>query len=133
MTADVGTFPRLPYLIPLGLIKELAYTGRRLQADEAINAGLVNKVFKNHDEMMVYVMDIAKQIAEKTPLAVWGSKDMINFTRGRTIEEGLDRISLWQAGMYHPDVDMKEAFEAKMEDRDADFEDLYPLKKNFGL
>tara|TARA_B100000941_G_scaffold50431_1_gene32101 strand:+ start:85 stop:993 length:909 start_codon:yes stop_codon:yes gene_type:complete len=133
MTADVGTFPRLPYLIPLGLIKELAYTGRRLKADEAMNAGLVNKVFKNHDEMMVYVMDIAKQIAEKTPLAVWGSKDMINFTRGRTIEEGLDRISLWQAGMYHPEVDMKEAFEAKMEDRDTDFEDLYPLKKNFGL
>ena len=133
MTADVGTFPRLPYLIPAGLVKELAYTGRRLLANEAKDSGLVNKVFKNQDEMMNYVMDIAKQIAEKTPLAVWGSKDMINFTRGRTIEEGLDRISLWQAGMYHPEADMKEAFEAQMEDREADFEDLYPLKKDFGL
>ena len=133
MTADVGTFPRLPYLIPVGLVKELAYTGRRLLANEAKDSGLVNKVFKNHEEMMDYVLDIAKQIADKTPLAVWGSKDMINFTRGRTIEEGLDRISLWQAGMYHPDSDMKEAFSAQMEDRDAEFEDLYPLKKDFGL
>ena len=133
MTADVGTFPRLPYLIPAGLVKELAYTGRRLLADEAKDSGLVNKVFKNQEEMMDYVLDIAKQIANKTPLAVWGSKDMINYTRGRTIEEGLDRISLWQAGMYHPDSDMKEAFSAQMEDREAEFEDLYPLKKDFGL
>ena len=133
MTADVGTFPRLPYLIPVGLVKELAYTGRRLLADEAKDSGLVNKVFKNQEEMMDYVLDIAKQIANKTPLAVWGSKDMINYTRGRTIEEGLDRISLWQAGMYHPDSDMKEAFSAQMEDREAEFEDLYPLKKDFGL
>jgi len=133
MTADVGTFPRLPYLIPAGLVKELAYTGRRLLADEAKDSGLVNKVFKNQEEMMDYVLDISKQIANKTPLAVWGSKDMINYTRGRTIEEGLDRISLWQAGMYHPDSDMKEAFSAQMEDREAEFEDLYPLKKDFGL
>ena len=133
MTADVGTFPRLPYLIPMGLVKELAYTGRRLLADEAKDSGLVNKVFKNQEEMMSYVMDIATQIAEKTPLAVWGSKDMINFTRGRTVREGLDRIALWQSGMYHPKVDMKEAFDAQMENRDAEFEDLYPLKKDFGL
>ena len=133
MTADVGTFPRLPYLIPMGLVKELAYTGRRLLADEARESGLVNKVFQNQEEMMNYVMDIATQIAEKTPLAVWGSKDMINFTRGRTVREGLDRIALWQSRMYHPKSDMKEAFDAQMENRDADFEDLYPLKKDFGL
>ena len=133
MTADVGTFPRLPYLIPIGLVKELAYTGRRLLADEAKESGLVNKVFKNQDDMMNYVMDIATQIAEKTPLAVWGSKDMINFTRGRTVKEGLDRIALWQSGMYPPKVDMKEAFDAQMENREAEFEDLYPLKKDFGL
>ena len=117
----------------MGLVKELAYTGRRLLANEAKESGLVNKVFKNQEEMMDYVMDIAAQIAEKTPLAVWGSKDMINFTRGRTVKEGLDRIALWQSGMYHPKVDMKEAFDAQMENRDAEFEDLYPLKKDFGL
>ena len=133
MTADVGTFPRLPYLMPMGLVKELAYTGRKLLSEEAKESGLVNKVFKDQEEMMKYVLDIADQIANKTPLGVWGSKDMINFTRGRTIEEGLDRISLWQAGMYHPDSDMKEAFAASMEDRDPEFEDLYPLKKDYGL
>ena len=95
--------------------------------------GLVNKVFKNQDEMMNYVMDIAKQIAEKTPLAVWGSKDMINFTRGRTIEEGLIEYHYGKLVCIILGADMKEAFEAQMEDREAEFEDLYPLKKDFGL
>ena len=56
MTADVGTFPRLPYLIPIGLVKELAYTGRRLLADEAKESGLVNKVFKKsgRDDELCY-------------------------------------------------------------------------------
>ena len=62
-----------------------------------------------------------------------GLKRYINFTRGRTVRVGLDRIALWQSGMYHPKSDMKEAFDAQMENRDAEFEDLYPLKKDFGL
>ena len=45
MTADVGTFPRLPHLIPQGIVRELAYTGRRLTAREALEVGLVNRVY----------------------------------------------------------------------------------------
>ena len=78
-------------------------------------------------------MEIAQEISRKTPLAVWGSKDMINYTRGRTIREGLDRISLWQSGMFNPEADMREAMSSNLEERDAEFEDLYPLKKDLGL
>ncbi len=45
LAADVGTLQRLPHLIPDGLMRELAYTGRRLHADEALAAGLVTRVF----------------------------------------------------------------------------------------
>ena len=133
MTADVGTFPRLPYLLPMGLVKELAFTGRRMFANEANECGLVNNVFSNYEDMMKEVMAIAKEIAKKSPLAVWGSKEAINYTRGRTIEEGLNQIAMWQTGMYNPQVDMKEALSAQIEKKDPEFEDLYPIKKDLGL
>ena len=133
MTADVGTFPRLPYLLPMGLVKELAFTGRRMFSNEAKDCGLVNNIFSNYDDMMKEVMKIAEEIAKKSPLAVWGSKEAINYTRGRTIEEGLNQIAMWQAGMYNPQVDMKEALGAQFEKKDPEFEDLYPIKKGFGL
>ncbi|MBN44832.1 MAG: enoyl-CoA hydratase [Rhodobiaceae bacterium] len=133
MTADVGTFPRLPYLLPMGLVKELAFTGRRMFSNEAKDCGLVNNIFSNYDDMMIEVMKIAKEIAKKSPLAVWGSKEAINYTRGRTIEEGLNQIAMWQTGMYNPHVDMKEALGAQLEKKDPEFEDLYPIKKGFGL
>ena len=133
MTADVGTFPRLPYLLPMGLVKELAFTGRRMFSNEAKDCGLVNNIFSNYDDMMKEVMKIAEEIAKKSPLAVWGSKEAINYTRGRTIEEGLNQIAMWQTGMYNPHVDMKEALGAQLEKKDPEFEDLYPIKKGFGL
>ena len=133
MTADVGTFPRLPYLLPMGLVKELAFTGRRMFSKEANECGLVNNVFSNYEDMMKEVMAIAKEIAKKSPLAVWGSKEAINYTRGRTIEEGLNQIAMWQTGMYNPQVDMKEALSAQIEKKDPEFEDLYPIKQDLGL
>ncbi len=133
MTADVGTFPRLPHLLPLGLVKELAFTGRRLPSKEAKETGLVNNIFSSHEEMIREVMLIAKEISKKSPLAIWGSKEAINYTRGRTIEEGLNQIALWQSGMYNPKVDMMEALGSQAENKEPDFEDLYPLKKDFGL
>jgi len=123
MTADVGTFPRLPYLMPQGLVRELAYTGRRLGAEEALSSGFVNAVFPTQDAMLEHVMKIAASIAEKAPLAVWGSKEMINYARGRTIAEGLDHIRTWQPGMFNPD-DMRESFTAQQEKRKPRFNDL---------
>ena len=123
MTADVGTFPRLPHLMPQGLVRELAYTGRRMLADEALRIGFVNAVFNTHEEMLAHVLDLAKNIAEKSPLAVWGSKEMINYARDHTIADGLKHIMTWQAGMFSP-AEMKESFTAQAEKRAPKFDDL---------
>ena len=45
MTADVGTFPRLVQQMPEGIVRELAYTGRRMPAREAKEFGLINQIF----------------------------------------------------------------------------------------
>ena len=70
MTADLGTLQRLPQLIAPGLARELAYTARKMKADEALSAGFVNQVFEGSTQMLEGVMDIAKQIAAHSPLAV---------------------------------------------------------------
>lgn len=128
MTADVGTFPRLCKLIPEGWVRELAYTGRRLLAAKALAIGLVNETFDTHDEVVAHALATAREIAEKSPLAVAGSKVMINYARDHTIADGLDYIATWQTGMF-AGPHMAEAFKAKMEKRPAAFPDLLPLKK----
>ena len=132
MTADVGTFPRLCKLMPEGMVKELAYAGRRLPAKKAMQFGLVNDVFATQDEMLKHVMALAKDIAEKSPLAVHGSKVMINYARDHSTADGLDYIAIWQAGMYNPETDMRESFVAKAEKRAPKFDDLLPLRKGLG-
>ncbi|NIB45156.1 crotonase/enoyl-CoA hydratase family protein [Pseudomaricurvus alkylphenolicus] len=127
MTADAGTFPRIAHVLPQGLAKELAYTGRRMYADEALRVGLVNQVYATQEELINGVMDIATEIASKSPLAVHGSKVMLNYARDHSIRDALDYISVWQAGMHRPETDMVEIFNAKAEKRAPEFQDLAPM------
>jgi enoyl-CoA hydratase len=129
MTADVGTFPRLCSLIPQGWVRELAYSGRRLPAQTAKEIGLVNEVFPDQESMLKHVMSVARDIADKSPLAVHGSKVMINYARDHSIADGLDYIATWQAGMYNPETDMREALVARREKRATKFADLLPARK----
>ncbi|MCB1647369.1 MAG: crotonase/enoyl-CoA hydratase family protein [Pseudomonadales bacterium] len=128
MTADVGTFPRLVKLIPEGLVRELAYTGRRMPAEEARQAGLVNAVYPDQEAMLKAVMNIAADIASKAPLAIAGCKRMINYARDHSTADGLDYISIWNASMLQP-AEMQEAIRARGESRDGEFADLPPMTK----
>jgi enoyl-CoA hydratase len=128
MTADVGTFPRLCKLIPEGWVRELAYTGRRISAEKAREIGLVNEVLADHDAVVAHALETACEIASKAPLAVAGSKLMINYARDHTIKDGLDYIAVWQTGMFSG-PHMAEAFKARAEKRDPVFPDLLPLRK----
>jgi enoyl-CoA hydratase len=123
MVADVGTLQRLPHLMPQGLGRELAYTGRNLPADEALRCGLVNRVYDSQAAMLEDVMGIARDIAAKSPLAIHGSKEMINYTRDHTVDEALNYMSVWNAAFIHGE-DMPEAFRAMQEKRPPRFKDL---------
>ena len=129
MTADVGTFPRLCKLIPQGWVRELAYTGRRLPAARAKEIGLVNEVFDTQEALIEHVMATAREIASKSPLAVTGSKVMINYAREHDTEDALDYLAVWQSAMFAP-PHMGEAFAAKREGRPGNFPDLLPKSKS---
>jgi enoyl-CoA hydratase len=125
MVADVGTLQRLPYLIPEGLVRELAYTGRRLMADRALKAGLVNEVYDTQEAMVEAALAMAREIASKSPLAVTGTKEMLNYSRDHSVADGLNHIATWNAGMLHSD-DLMEALTAQKQKRQPKFADLLP-------
>ena len=129
LTADVGTFPRLVKLIPEGIVRELAYTGRRFAAHEAVAAGLVNAVFTDSASMLTSVLGIAREIASKSPTAVYGSKRMINYARDHSTQDGLDYISIWNTSMMNSS-EILEAISAKSEGREAQFVDLPPKRQH---
>ena len=126
MTADVGTLQRMPKLVAEGIVRELAYTGRKWSVAEAQAAGFVNAVFPDHETMMASVMATAAEIASKSPMAVWGTKQTMHYTRDHSVADGLEFVANWNAAMFDTD-DMAEAFAAQMEQRAAEFPDLWPL------
>ena len=127
MAADIGTLQRLPRVIPEGKVRELAYTGRRMPAEEALETGLVNKVYESQEDMVSGLKEMAAVIASKSPLAVYGTKAILNFSRDHTIAEGLEYNALWSGAML-PQEDMAEAMMSNMEKRDPEFKDMQEIK-----
>ena len=114
MTADVGTLQRLPKLIGDGMVRELAYTGRKIAADEAKAIGLVNRIFETPDALLAGVMKIAAEIAAKSPLAIRGTKEMIVYARDHSVADSLNYIATWNAAMLMSS-DLQEAMMASMQ------------------
>ena len=122
MTADVGTLQRLPKIIPDGVVRELAYTGRNMNAQEAMEVGFVNRVFENRDVMLQEVTAIARTIASKAPLAVRGTKEMVLYSRDHSVAEGLNYIATWNSGMMSS-ADLKAGMQAQSNKAQAAYED----------
>jgi enoyl-CoA hydratase len=125
MTADVGTLQRLGKLVPDGFAREMAFTGRRVPAARAYEVGLVQQVYPDHDSLVTGALDTAREIASKSPLALWGTKVAMNYARDHPVDDALDQIATWQAGMF-PSADMAEAFQAKADQRTPDYPELLP-------
>ncbi|KAL6733420.1 hypothetical protein Aduo_004069 [Ancylostoma duodenale] len=96
LAADVGSLNRLPKICGNeSWLKEVAYTARDFGADEAFKFDLVSRVHSNRDEMSKEVLILAKKIAEKSPVAVQGTKIVLNYSRDHTVEEGLRFVATW--------------------------------------
>ena len=127
MVADVGTLQRLPKLMPMAVVKELAYTGRRLSADKALQYGLVNEVLADAAAALAAAMKTAAEIASKPPVAIWGTKQALHYARDHSVDDALKQMGWLQSGIWsNPHV--KEAITAFQKKQAASFPDLAPLK-----
>ncbi|CAM3235035.1 MULTISPECIES: crotonase/enoyl-CoA hydratase family protein [Pseudomonas] len=122
MAADVGTLQRLPRIIGDGMLRELAYTGRQFGAEEARSIGLVNRVYADQESLLAGVMDIARQIAAKSPIAVTGTKAMISYMRDHTVNDGLEYVATWNSAMLQSN-DLRVAIAAHMSKQKPEFVD----------
>ncbi len=122
MVADIGTLQRLPKLIGDGMVREMAYTGRRVFGPEAEKIGLSNRNFVDKETMLVEVMKIAAMIASKSPLSIRGTKEIIRYARDHSVADGLNYVAAWNAGMFYSD-DLRKALQAKMMKQQAEFID----------
>ncbi|GGU83098.1 enoyl-CoA hydratase [Pseudomonas laurentiana] len=122
MAADVGTLQRLPRIIGDGQVRELAYTGRTIDAEEARQIGLVNRTFTDQASLLDGVFAIAREIAGKSPIAVAGTKEMLSYMRDHRIDDGLEYIATWNAAMLQS-TDLRVAMAAHMSKQKPEFAD----------
>ena len=127
MVADVGTLQRLPKLVPLAVVKELAYTGRRMGADKALGYGLLNAVFDTHEQTLEAALQCAVEIASKPPVAIWGTKQAVHYARDHTVDEALKQMGWLQAAIWS-NRHVGEAVTAFQGKRTGNYPDLAELK-----
>jgi enoyl-CoA hydratase/carnithine racemase len=125
ITADLGTLQRMTRLLPEGIVRELAYTARRFAADEALRLGFVNRVEQDRDAAVAAGLALAWAIAAKSPLAVAGTKASLNYSRDRTVEDGLRHVASWNAATL-VSADLTAAVKARLAKSEPTFDDLDP-------
>ena len=123
LVADIGTFPRLVKLIPDGLVRELAFTGRNFNSNEAKLSGFLNNIYPDQKSMTDAAFELGKEISKNSPTVVFGCKEAIKFSRDHTTVEGLDWIKMWNSAMFNM-KEVEESFKAKIEKRTGNFDNL---------
>nr|WP_042185313.1 crotonase/enoyl-CoA hydratase family protein [Kibdelosporangium sp. MJ126-NF4]CEL16696.1 Enoyl-CoA hydratase [Kibdelosporangium sp. MJ126-NF4]CTQ88953.1 Enoyl-CoA hydratase (EC 4.2.1.17) [Kibdelosporangium sp. MJ126-NF4] len=120
IVADIGSLQRLGGIIGEGHLRELAYTGKDIDAARAEKIGLVNDVYADQDALLAAARELATSIAKNPPLVVQGTKDVLDHQRAPRVADGLRYVSAWNAA-FLPSKDLGEAVQAFLERRDPDF------------
>ncbi len=109
--ADVGVLQRIPLIVGQGHARELAYTARKITAQRAKEILLVNDVYDTYDILMEQAEALANEIAERSPLAVQASKDVLNYGVGKSVDDGLKYVASISSNII-PSNDLMEAITA---------------------
>lgn len=124
LAADIGTLSRLPHSVGNhSWIKEIALSARIFGSDEALQHGLVSRVFEDKDKAVAGALELAGLIATKSPVAVQGTKQIINYSRERTVADGLHYTAVWNAAMLQTQ-DVKDAMLSGLQKKKATFSKL---------
>jgi enoyl-CoA hydratase len=120
IVADMGSLQRLPHIIGEGNTRELALTGRDIDAERALRMGLVNEVFQSPEALLAGARTMAGEIAGNAPLVVEGTKRVLNERIARDVQDGLRFVAVWNAAFLQS-LDLEEAIAAFFERRPPRF------------
>ena len=121
IVADVGTLQRLPRIVSAGQVAELAYTGKDIDAARAEKIGLVNDVYPDFDAAYAAAREMAQEIAANPPLAVRGTKFVLQRNEDLTTEQSLLLNGLYTLATSLQSNDLREAMKAFLEKRPPNF------------
>jgi delta(3,5)-delta(2,4)-dienoyl-CoA isomerase len=124
--ADIGTLQFVPRAVGNdSIVKELVYTGRRMDSKEAKELGLIGKILPDAESTKQSALDLAKVIASKSPVAVQGAKVCMEYSRDHTVQDGLSYMATWNMSMLQSEDTMKAGMAVATKSPDApDFDDL---------
>lgn len=115
LAADVGTLQRLPKVVGgHSVVNEWVYTARKIESKEALEQGLVSRVFDNRDQLIAAAIQLASTIASKSPIAVQGSKINLIYARDNSVQNSLEYIATWNQAMLQTE-DIPAAFAASVQ------------------
>jgi enoyl-CoA hydratase/carnithine racemase len=120
MVADVGSLARLPLILSDGHLRELALTGKDIDAARAEKIGLVNDVFADADAALASAHATAVEIAANPPLTVHGIKDVLDQQRISAVSASLHYVAAWNAA-FLPSKDLSEGISATFAKRPPQF------------
>jgi enoyl-CoA hydratase len=120
IVADVGTLQRITPIVGKGVAREMAFTGKFIGAERAERCGLVNQVFADKNALLAGARSLAEEIAANSPLAVQGTKSVLNYSDEHSTDEGLEYVAQWNSSFFQSN-DIVEALNAFAEKRPADF------------
>ena len=84
--------------------------------------GLLNNCYENKENLMQGVLEVARSIAAKSPLAIIGIKETLLYSRDHTVQESLNQVATWNSAMLLS-KDLEEAMMAHLQNRNAKFSD----------
>jgi enoyl-CoA hydratase len=120
IVADLGSLQRLAGIIGEGHLRELALTGKDIDAARAERIGLVNEVYPDQPAVLAAARDLAAEIAANPPLVVRGVKEILNESREPAVAAGLRHVAAWNAA-FLPSEDLVEAMQSFLEKRPPEF------------
>ncbi|KAJ8114144.1 hypothetical protein ONZ43_g4972 [Nemania bipapillata] len=100
LAADIGTLSRLPKIIGNhSWVKEVCLSARFFDADEALSVGFVSRVLENKVKAIEAATTLAVLIASKSPVAVQGTKEILNHSRENSVADSLRYTAVWNSAM----------------------------------
>ncbi|VVC29508.1 Enoyl-CoA hydratase/isomerase, conserved site,Crotonase superfamily,ClpP/crotonase-like [Cinara cedri] len=125
MAADVGTLQRMPKIIGnMSTFNELAFTARKFDSSEAKEIGFVSRIYNTKESMLEHVMNIASNIAIKSPVGVQMTKRSIIYSRDHTVQDGLNHIVNWNQILLQSEDFVKASMAVATKDKTPTFSKL---------
>ncbi|PIC12611.1 hypothetical protein B9Z55_028276 [Caenorhabditis nigoni] len=124
LAADIGTLNRIQKVVGNdSWTREIALTARDFGADEAHRYGLISRICDDRKALLENSIDLAARIAEKSPIAVQGTKETLNYARDHTTDESLNFIKTWNMSQLLS-TDLMNSALAAMNKKKATYEDV---------